>query len=71
LCAVHLTPAACADTRADLDPAFATREILLADNRDGKPLHSREGPFRVVAPGDKRPGRRIRQVTTLRIIVVK
>ena|SRR5208283_1614473 len=56
---------------AEIDPAFATREIVLADKRDGKPLDAKEGPFRIVAPGDKRPARWIRQVTELRIIAVK
>jgi hypothetical protein len=57
--------------RAELDPAFATREIILANKRDGKPLDAKEGPFRIVAPGDKRPARWIRQVTTLRVIAIK
>jgi hypothetical protein len=56
---------------AELDPVFATRDIILADTRDGKPLEAKEGPFRIVAPGDKRPARWIRQVTTLRIVTVK
>ena len=56
---------------AEVDPAFATREIILADKRDGKPLDAKEGPFRIVAPGDKRPARWVRQVTALRIAVVK
>jgi len=56
---------------AELDPAFATREIILADKRDGKPLDAREGPFRVVAPGDKRPARWIRNATSMRIVAVK
>lgn len=56
---------------AELDPAFATREIILADTRDGKPLDTKEGPFRIVAPGDKRPARWVRQVTALRILAVK
>jgi hypothetical protein len=56
---------------AELDPAFATREIILADKRDGKPLDAKEGPFRIVAPGDKRPARWARQITTLRVTVVK
>jgi len=56
---------------AELDPAFAGREIILADRRDGKPLDAREGPFRIVAPGDKRPARWIRQVTTLKVTAVK
>jgi hypothetical protein len=53
---------------AEVDPAFATREIILADKRDGKSLDAREGPWRIVAPGDKRPVRWIRQVVTLKII---
>ena len=56
---------------AEVDPAFATREIILADRRDGKPLDAKEGPLRIVAPGDKRAARWVRQVTTLRITAVK
>jgi hypothetical protein len=56
---------------AEFDPAFAVREILLADKRDGKPLDAKEGPFRIVAPGDKRPARWARQVSTLRVATVK
>ncbi len=56
---------------AEVDPAFATREIILADKRDGKPLDAKEGPLRIVAPGDKRAARWVRQVTVLRIVAVK
>jgi hypothetical protein len=56
---------------AEADPAFATREIILADKRDGKALDAKQGPLRIVAPGDKRPARWVRQVTTLRVIAVK
>lgn len=56
---------------AEVDGDFAMREILLADKRDGKPLEAKEGPLRIVAPGDKRPARWVRQVTALRIIPVK
>jgi hypothetical protein len=56
---------------AEIDPAFAVREIILADKRDGKPLDTKEGPFRIVAPGDKRPARWIRQVTELKVVAVK
>jgi hypothetical protein len=56
---------------AEVDAAFAVREIILADKRDGKPLDAREGPFRIVAPGDKRPARWIRQVADLKIVVAK
>jgi len=56
---------------AEIDPAFATRQIILADTRDGKPLDPKEGPFRVIAPGDKRGARWIRQVTSVKIVPVK
>jgi hypothetical protein len=56
---------------AEFDPAFTSRKIILADKRDGKTLDAKEGPFRIVAPGDKRPARWIRQVTTLKVIAVK
>jgi hypothetical protein len=56
---------------AETDAAFATREIILADKRDGKPLVAKEGPFRIVAPGDKRPARWVRQVVTLKITSAK
>ena len=53
---------------AETDPAFATREIILADMRDGKPLDTMEGPLRVVAPGDKRPARWVRQVSSRELL---
>lgn len=56
---------------AEVDPAFATREIILAVKRDGKALDAKEGPLRIVVPGDKRPARWVRQVTVLRIVAVK
>jgi hypothetical protein len=56
---------------AEVDPAFAVREVILADRRDGKPLDAREGPFRIIAPGDKRPARWIRQVTEMKVVTVK
>jgi hypothetical protein len=37
---------------AEVDPAFAVREIILADKRDGKPLDAKEGP-----PKNRRAGR--------------
>jgi hypothetical protein len=56
---------------AEFDPGFTGREILLADKRDGKPLDAKEGPSRVIVPGDKRPARWIRQVTSFKILAVK
>jgi DMSO/TMAO reductase YedYZ molybdopterin-dependent catalytic subunit len=47
---------------AELDPQLTDRVILLADTKDSQPLSLREGPFRVIVPGEKRPVRWVRQV---------
>ena len=52
---------------AEFDPAFSDRVIILADRRDGKPLDQREGPLRIIVPGDKRHARWIRGVDTLEV----
>ena len=54
-------------TLADTDPAFTDRQIILADKKDGKPLPEKEGPFRIIAPSEKRPARWIRNVKTIAI----
>ena len=51
----------------ELDPAFNDHGVYLATKRDGKPLSDKEGPFRIVVAGEKRPTRWVRQVTTLRV----
>jgi hypothetical protein len=39
--------------------------VLLADRRDDQPLASREGPFRIVVPGEKLHARWVREVQSL------
>ena len=51
----------------EFDAGFTDRKIYLATERDGKPLGEKEGPVRLVVPGDKRPARWVRQVTALKI----
>ncbi|HEX3579427.1 MAG TPA: molybdopterin-dependent oxidoreductase [Thermoanaerobaculia bacterium] len=58
-------------TLAETDSAFTDRQIILADTKDGKPLPGKEGPFRVVAPSEKRPARWIRNVKTIAIVTMK
>ena len=55
----------------ELDPAFTSKQILLAFLRDGKPLAEKEGPYRIVIPDEKRMARWVRQVTTLKIVDVQ
>jgi DMSO/TMAO reductase YedYZ molybdopterin-dependent catalytic subunit len=58
-------------TLAEIDPAFTSQPIILATSVDGKPLAKGEGPFRVVAPNDKKHARWIREVTAIKLVVVK
>jgi hypothetical protein len=58
-------------TLPELDPAFSDRVILLADKANGRPLDSKEGPFRIIVPREKRLARWVRQVTTLKVVQVR
>ena len=55
----------------ELDPGFTDRVILLADKADGHPLDAKEGPLRVIVPGEKRMARWVRQVRALRVVKVQ
>jgi DMSO/TMAO reductase YedYZ molybdopterin-dependent catalytic subunit len=68
--ALYLVVEAADDYRAvfalpELDPAYNDRVMLLADRRDGAKLDDKEGPLRVVVPGEKRQARWVRQVRSL------
>lgn len=56
---------------AEIDPAFTDRQIVLAFQKNGKPLDEKEGPYRIVAPEEKRMARWIRQVTAMKIVDVQ
>jgi hypothetical protein len=52
---------------AELDSTFMDKSVYLVTHRDGKPLSAKDGPFQLVAPGEKRNARWVRQVTALTI----
>ena len=52
---------------AELDPAMTDNQVIVADTMNGKPLEPKQGPLKIVVPGDKRPARWIRMLMTLRI----
>lgn len=52
---------------AELDPMLGNEQAMLADTQDGHPI-AKDGPYRIVVPGDKRPARWIRNVTTIEVI---
>ncbi len=55
----------------EIDPEFTNQTVLLVYLVDGKPLAKGDGPFRVVAPADKKHARWIREVTTVKIVSSK
>lgn len=58
-------------TLAETDPEFSASPLLLATHVDGNPLPASEGPFRLIAPQDKRPTRWVRQVSRIKILSSK
>ncbi len=56
-------------TLAEFDEKFGNNGAILAWQRDGRELSEKEGPFRLVVPGDRRAARGIRQVTRIELVV--
>jgi DMSO/TMAO reductase YedYZ molybdopterin-dependent catalytic subunit len=53
---------------AELDPGTGHANVLLADQRDGKPIDDKEGPLRLIVAGDARPARWVRQVIAIDLL---
>ncbi len=45
---------------AEVDPGFSRKSVIVADQRNGRPLDPAEGPWRVFVPDDLRHARWIR-----------
>lgn len=54
---------------AELDSAFLDSDVLIADQMNGAPLSASEGPFKLVAPHDKRPARWVRMLKSVTVVV--
>jgi DMSO/TMAO reductase YedYZ molybdopterin-dependent catalytic subunit len=52
---------------AEIDSGFQDSEILLADTLDGAPLAPDQGPFKLVAPHEKRPARWVKMVKSITV----
>jgi hypothetical protein len=52
---------------AELDTGFTDKSVFVADAKNGAPLDSSEGPFRLIVVGEKRPARWVRGVAKIRI----
>ncbi|MNK49222.1 hypothetical protein D3C87_680660 [compost metagenome] len=52
---------------AEIDPAFTSRKIILANRKDGALIAADEGPFHLIIEGEKRKPRNARQIVSLTI----
>jgi DMSO/TMAO reductase YedYZ molybdopterin-dependent catalytic subunit len=52
---------------AELDSGILDSEVIVADTMDGAPLAAPLGPYRLVAPHEKRPARWVRMLTSLTV----
>ena len=53
---------------AELDPAMHENVPILTSHCDGAALDAKDGPFRIIFPGEKRPARWVRQVTAIDLV---
>jgi len=53
---------------AELDPGMRDAVPIVTDRCDGAALDAKDGPFRIVVPGEKRPARWVRQVTAIDVL---
>jgi DMSO/TMAO reductase YedYZ molybdopterin-dependent catalytic subunit len=53
---------------AELDSAFGATKVILADRHEGKPLDAKDGPFRLIVPGDSRPARWEHGVISIEVV---
>jgi DMSO/TMAO reductase YedYZ molybdopterin-dependent catalytic subunit len=49
----------------EIDPELGGAQAILAVARDGKPLDDKEGPARLIVPGDKAAAREVENVVTI------
>lgn len=52
---------------AEVDSTITDKAVYLVTRRDGKPLSAGDGPFQLVAPGEKKNTRWVRRVKALAI----
>lgn len=53
---------------AELDSGILESDIIVADTLDSAPLAVKQGPFRLVAPHEKRPARWVRMLKSITVV---
>ena len=54
----------------ELDPGFGNHAVLIAYAQDGQPLDAKDGPLRLVVPGDGKAGRYVSGLSRLLLLRV-
>ncbi len=54
----------------EFDPEFSDNPIIVADKRDGQLLVDNQGPFRIMAPRDKKAARGVRMLVKLTVVQI-
>jgi hypothetical protein len=52
----------------ELDSGILESDVIVADTMNGAPLAAKEGPFRLVAPHEKRPARWVRMLQSITVV---
>ena len=53
---------------AELDSGILDSDIIVADTMNGESLAAKQGPFRIVAPHEKRPARWVRMLKSITVV---
>lgn len=53
---------------AELDSGILDSEVIVADTMDGAAIGAKEGPFKIVAPHEKRPARWVRMLKSITVV---
>jgi DMSO/TMAO reductase YedYZ molybdopterin-dependent catalytic subunit len=53
---------------AELDSGIQDADVLVADTIDGGPIPDKLGPFRLIAPHEKRPARWVRMLRSITVV---
>jgi hypothetical protein len=53
---------------AELDSGILDSDVIVADTLDGAPMAAKLGPFRLVAPHEKRPARWVRMLKIITVV---
>ena len=55
----------------ELDPGLGAAKVIVADQRDGKPLFEYQGPLRLVVPADTEGARSVRMLQKLQVVSLR